>query len=284
MSLKERIKNVDNLKEAIICISFGTIIGALTYYVFLFLHIDIYGWNLGLIFAPLAAGYGETILARKIIGEDIGAISAFILFLVTVVYGFIIANPTLGVNVITFGSIIIILQAAMPTVINYFFLVIIIGIISYFFGIFKRITDYSYSKLYDAYYKITKKQKPTRTINTTIVENELESNKKINDLDFIFITSSHPINKKIEIIDQFHTTVFLERNKHLIHSDHEKYEKDTLKMLKKAKDDVLIQIANDVKANGGNGILDLKIEYGLIGLGGNSFQITALGMGVKFKN
>lgn len=66
----------------------------------------------------------------------------------------------------------------MPTVINYFFLVIIMGIISYFFGIFKRITDYSYSKLYDAYYKITKKQKPTRTINTTIVENELESNKK----------------------------------------------------------------------------------------------------------
>ena len=284
MSLKERIKNVDNLKEAIICISFGTIIGALTYYVFLFLHIDIYGWNLGLIFAPLAAGYWETILARKIIGEDIGAISVFILFLVTVVYGFIIANPTLGVNVITFGSIIIILQAAMPTVINYFFLVIIIGIISYFFGIFKRITDYSYSKLYDAYYKITKKQKPIRTINTTIVENELESNKKINDLDFIFITSSHPINKKIEIIDQFHATVFLERNKHLIHSDRGKYEKDTLKILKKAKDDVLIQIANDVKANGGNGILDLKIEYGLIGLGGDSFQITALGMGVKFKD
>ena len=55
-------------------------------------------------------------------------------------------------------------------------------------------------------------------------------------------------------------------------------------MFKKAKNDVLIQIANDVKANGGNGILDLKIEYGLIGLGGDSFQITALGMGVKFKD
>ncbi len=284
MSLKERIKNVDNLKEAVICISFGTITGALTYYVFLFLHIDIYGWNLGLIFAPLVAGYGETLLARKIIGEDIGAISAFILFLVTVIYGFIISNPTLGVNVITFGSIIIILQAAMPTVINYFFLVIIIGTISYFFGIFKRITDYSYAKLCDLYYKTTGKQKPARTINTAIVENELESNKKINEMDFIFITSSHPINKKIEIIDQFHATVFLERDKRLIRSDYEKYEKNTLKMLKKAKDDVLIQIANDVKARGGNGILDLKIEYGLIGLGGDSFQITALGMGVKFKN
>ena len=269
MSLKERIKNVDNLKEAIICISFGTLIGALTYYVFLFLHIDIYGWNLGLIFAPLAAGYGETILAKRIIGEDIGAISAFILFLVTVIYGFIISNSTLGVNVITFGSIIVILQAAMPTVINYFFLVIIIGVISYFFGVFKKITDYAYSKLSDIYYEITGKEKPTRIIETEVVENELESNKKINNL---------------EIIDQFHATVFLERDKRLIRLDYEKYEKDTLKMLKKAKDDVLIQIANEIKTKGGNGILDLKIEYGLIGLGGDSFQITAMGMGVKFKN
>lgn len=235
MNLKERIENVENLKEAIICISFGTFVGILTYYIFLYFHIDIYGWNFGLIFAPLAAGYAETILAKRIIGEDIGAISAFILFLVTVVYGFIIANPTLGVNVITFGSIIVILQAALPTLINYFFLVVIIGIISYFFGTFKKITDYTYSKLSDMYYKITGKQKPIRTIDAEVVENELESNKQINDLDFIFITSSHPINKKIEIIDHFHATVFLERDKKLIHIDPEKYEKDTLKMLKKLK-------------------------------------------------
>ena len=118
----------------------------------------------------------------------------------------------------------------------------------------------------------------------TLVATQKESNKQINDLDFIFITSSHPINKKIEIIDHFHATVFLERDKKLIHIDPEKYEKDTLKMLKKAKDSVLIQIANEIKAHGGNGILDLKIEYGLIGLGGDSFQITAMGMGVKFKD
>lgn len=284
MNLKEIIANANNLKEAIICISSGTAIGILTYYIFLYFHIAIYGWNFGLIFAPLTAGYVETIMARKIIGEDIGAISAFILFIVTVIYGFIISNPTLGVNAITFGSIIVILQAAIPTVINYFFLVVIIGIISYFLGFFKKITDYGYSKIYDHYYKITGKQKPIRTINTEVVENEFESNKKINDMDFIFITSSHPINKKIEIINQFHATIILERDKQLIQADHMKNEKNTLKMLKKAKDNVLIQIANDVKSNGGNGILDLKIEYGLIGVGGDSIQITAMGMGVKFKD
>ena len=50
MNLKERIENVENLKEAIICISFGTFVGILTYYIFLYFHIDIYGWNFGLIF------------------------------------------------------------------------------------------------------------------------------------------------------------------------------------------------------------------------------------------
>ena len=165
-----------------------------------------------------------------------------------------------------------------------FFLVVIIGIISYFFGTFKKITDYTYSKLSDMYYKITGKQKPIRTIDPKVLENELKSNNQLNNMHFIFITSSHPINKKIEIIDHFHATVFLERDKKLIHIDPEKYEKDTLKMLKKAKDGVLIQIANEIKAHGGNGILDLKIEYGLIGLGGDSFQITAMGMGVKFKD
>ena len=52
-----------------------------------------------------------------------------------------------------------------------------------------------------------------------------------------------------------------------------------LKMLKKAKDTVLIKIANDIKANGGNGILDLKIEYGLIGLGGRQLPNYCNGNG-----
>ena len=59
MNLKERIENVENLKEAIICISFGTFVSILTYYIFLYFHIDIYGWNFGLIFfTTLAAQAG----------------------------------------------------------------------------------------------------------------------------------------------------------------------------------------------------------------------------------
>ena len=84
LNRKDLTKN-EKLK-AVLCISFGTGIGLIVYGIFLYFHIDIYGWNLGLIFAPLAAGYAETILANRILGEDIGAISAFILFIDTTFY------------------------------------------------------------------------------------------------------------------------------------------------------------------------------------------------------
>ena len=98
-------KEIKNVKEAFISIVLGTASGLLTYYLFLYFNIAIFGWNLGLFFAPLIAGYVETIIAQHLTGESIGGISAFILFLVTVVYGFIIDNNTLGYNIITFGSI-----------------------------------------------------------------------------------------------------------------------------------------------------------------------------------
>ena len=77
-------QRLGNLQKAFNVIAIGTLSGLAVYALFLYLNIAIFGWNLGLIFAPLAAGYVETILARRFIGEDIGAISAFILFLVTV--------------------------------------------------------------------------------------------------------------------------------------------------------------------------------------------------------
>ena len=41
------------------------------------------------------------------------------------------------------------------------------------------------------------------------------------------------------------------------------------------------KLANQIKANGGNGVIDLSINYTLIGLGGDNIQITAMGMGIN---
>ena len=283
MNFREREVKIAYIKEAIACIAFGTAIGLGVYGIFLYFHIDIFGWNLGLIFAPLAAGYAETILADKIIGENIGAISAFILFIDTTFYSFILKNPTLGVNIITFGSIAVILQAAFPTVVNYILIVGGLGIISYISGIFKRITSYIYKKINHTVYRKIYKKEPERVVETVKIFDETISNERINSLNFIFMTSSDLLDKKHENLGIFQSTVIIERRSGLVTGNPQATEQKTLYNLKKGKDDCLVKLAESIKASGGNAILDLEIQYGLIGLGGENFQITTIGMGLKLE-
>ena len=70
MNLRNREERLAHLKEAIICITAGTLAGLAVYQFFLYFNIAIFGWNLGLIFAPMIAGTIETLVAQKIIGED----------------------------------------------------------------------------------------------------------------------------------------------------------------------------------------------------------------------
>ena len=61
----------------------------------------------------------------------------------------------------------------------------------------------------------------------------------------------------------------------------ERKEQEHLKKIKEGKDECLIKLANQIKSNGGNGVLDLSMNYALIGLNGDNIQICAMGMGVK---
>lgn len=283
MNFREREVKITYIREAIMCIAFGTAIGLGVYGIFLYFHIAIFGWNLGLIFAPLAAGYAETALANKIIGESIGAISAFILFIDTTFYSFILKNPTLGVNIITIGSIAIILQAAFPTLINYILLVGGLGIASYFLGIFKRITKFIHLKLEYVYYKYIVKKKHKVEIEVVVPFDEQESNEKINSLDFYFVTPTDIKSKQFINLGQFHATVTLAKDKRLVHSDKKQVEVTMMNNIKYAKDECLLKLAEEIKSAGGNGVVDLEIEYGLIGLGGDNYRISTMGMGIYLK-
>ena len=275
MKIKEH--EIKYLNEAFISIVLGTSSGLITYYLFLYYNIAIFGWNLGLFFSPLVAGYVETIIAQKIIGESIGGISAFILFLVTVIYGFIIDNSTLGYNIITFGSIIIIVQAAIPTFVNYFGIVVIISMLSYITGFFKKLTD----KIYNTIRKHFGKEEKEEDI--IIPYDDKTTNKKINSLDFTFMTNINTRDLKYENLGYFYTTIVLERNTHLLHLSPENVEKKHLNQLKEGKDKSLIQLCKKIKKAGGNGVIDLEIHYILNGLGGSYFQIISSGMGIKIK-
>lgn len=274
---KEKIKYA---REAILCISIGTLLGVVVNQIFLYFKIAIFGWNLGLIFAPLTAGYAETIAADKIIGEHTGAISAFILFVYTTFYSFILKNTTLGFNIITLVSIAVILQSAFPTLVNYLIFTIGFDTILYIVGFFKKITGSIYGKIKAFVYKYIYKKTPEEKIEKTFEFDEMESNELLNSQDFIFITSTDVPDNKIINLGQFHATVIVEKAAIRTPPNAKESEKETLYNLKKGKDDCLVKLANNIKAAGGNGIIDLDIQYSLIGLGGESYQVTALGMGV----
>ena len=264
------------LREATLCINIGTVLGLIVYQIFLYFRIAIFGWNLGLIFAPLIAGYVETVLANRIIGEDIGAISAFILFAYTTFYSFILKNPSLGFNLITIGSFAVILQAAFPTLVNYIIFTVGLGVVLYLLGIFKNITGFIYNKIKVYIFG----RPPAVQEEKTYTFNEFESNELLNSQKFYFITSTDAIEKRIINVGQFNETVIIDKATIRTPPDPEAFEKETLYNLKKGKDECLVNLANAIKAAGGNGVIDLDIQYSLIGLGGDCYQVSAFGMGV----
>lgn len=270
--------------KAILCITVGTVSGIFTYQLFLFFNIAIFGWNLGLLFAPLVAGYVETYLALKLLHESTGAVSAFILFIVTVVYGFIIANPTLGPNIITVGSALVIAQAAVPTLINYILIVVVLGVLSYFLGIFKKITDKAYYSLRKfAYHRILKKPLPVK-ISTRPFINDYGNCIKLNSRGFLFNTTTHPINGEVEsYLGLYVGSSTFQRRLKMISTDFKKEEQDMLSKLKMAKFHALNNLADLIEKDGGNGVLDLKIEYELVNMGKGQFQVLAHGTGVVIK-
>jgi hypothetical protein len=268
-----------NSHKAILCIAIGTIIGLVVYQIFLYFKLAIFGWNIGLAIAPLVAGYAETILARKILGEDIGAISAFVIFAYTTFYSFILKNPSLGMNFITAGSVFVILLSAFPTLINYLIITIGFGIILYFVGIFKKITELIYGELKKFYYKIILRKEPEVKIKKEYIYDELKNNEILNNLDFYYITSTD-VEKRIINLGQFHATEIIEKAAVRSPPNPQEFEKETLYHIKNGKDKCLKRLVENVKAAGGNGIIDLDIQYGMVGLGGDCYQVTALGMGV----
>lgn len=284
MEFKNKKIDRRQIGKAIVCIAIGTAIGLIVYGIFLFFHIDIFGWNLGLIFAPLVAGYIETILANRIIGENIGAISAFILFIDTTFYSFILKNPTLGWNFITAGSIVVILQAAFPTLINYILLVVVGGILSNFFKTIKKYENKIKNKIQNQKFFTWEGENVEIDDDYMPVFDEMASNQLLNGLEFYFLTSSDINDKKHENLKLFHSEVIIEKDKHIIHAEPEKTEYLQLIRIKEGKDECLTKLARKIKEEGGNGVLDLSIHYSLIGIGGENIQVTAMGMGIILNN
>lgn len=293
--ITEKLKNLKNKKggkkflKELACIAFGTIVGIVTYVACLYAHLTIFGWNIGLALAPLAAGYAESLAAKRYLQESTGAVSAFILFIITVIYGFIISNPTLGFNVITAGSLVIIIQAAFPTAVNYFLIAMGLGIISHISGVFLKITKF----VTDKYEKIFKKDSKVKKIyNEKQINNRYDFYDReldMNGLGVLLLTLEYPpeglkIKEQKGIYEARH--IFSSDQKEEIRLGLEDHlEENILIGAKLAEDKALLKLIKQLNADGCNGLLNLNTKFDTIGSnkGENINQVIIKGTGVVFE-
>jgi len=108
--------------SAILCIAFNLVI---------------FGFNIMYIVSPLLAGFVETFIARRRYGKSTGAISALFTFILINGYGWfapgnIFPKEPVRLSLITIIAIVLTLQAAFPTLINYILFVVGVGTIRKF--------------------------------------------------------------------------------------------------------------------------------------------------------
>ncbi|MCL2156936.1 MAG: heavy metal-binding domain-containing protein [Methanobrevibacter sp.] len=277
-----RKKRIKDISIATFCIIIGAIFGIISLFLFYFLNLAIFGFNIGLILSPLIAGYVETLLAWKIYKKTTGAVSAFILFIVTVFYGFIYINTGLGFNIISIGSAAIILQAAIPTLVNYFLIVVILGIFSYILGIFKRLINPIIILLKKLYFKLIGKEYIDE--KGIMDYNEEKSRININKLEVSFYSTTKPGREIEKIMGVFEGKILIKSQKKLFSSNSLEKKDILLANIKKARQQALINLNEIAKEEGCDAIIDLAIEFDTLGgLTEDNIHIVARGTGVKLK-
>ncbi len=124
---------------AIAAISIGIFVGFVSALICIIWHLVIFGFNIMYIVSPLLAGVVETYIARKKFGRSTGAISALLTFLLINIYGWFLpgyyVDPTkepASLSLITIIAIVLTLQAAFPTLMNYILFVVGIGLVRKF--------------------------------------------------------------------------------------------------------------------------------------------------------
>ncbi|MDR1818697.1 MAG: hypothetical protein LBR15_00425 [Methanobrevibacter sp.] len=274
--------NKKEIKEILVvsfCIAIGTLSGVLSLALFYYYNIAIFGYNLGLILSPLLAGYVETCFAKKIHGKTTGAVSAFILFIITVVYGFILVNTGLGFNFVTIGSAAFILQAAFPILAEYFLVVFIFGLIAYLTGFFKKILVY----IKNGIYKLINYTPENLNHGKSLTYDPNIEHIDINDLGILFLTTTHTEKNKIKDYKGiFESKIIIHNTKKFVTKSHDNSQK-FLDNLKKATEQAIINLSIDLKENDCNGLLDLTIEYDTVGNFGDANQIVVRGTGIELK-
>jgi uncharacterized protein YbjQ (UPF0145 family) len=280
-----KMKYIREKRWGYIAVISGFLAGFVSAYFCILWHLVIFGFNIMYIISPLIAGVVETLIARQKYGKSTGAISALLTFIMINIYGWFlpasVIDPTkepATLSLITIIAIVLTLQAAFPTLVNYILMVTMVGFI-------KKIVEIL---LYIPRKLMGKNVKPEESM-------ELETTTPGVDEEFldelpIPLLSIPPADTgEIEnyigmvsgeaVATEKESEGIIEKLTSLI----EPVELGDYDMAQ-AREMAISRMLDEAKEMGANSVIEVLVEYvSMSGLQGSSLIITATGTAVKYK-
>lgn len=140
--MRESFRNsfIFQTRWAFAAVIIGFIVGFGSAVLCVVFHLVIFGFNIMYIISPILAGVAETVIARRKYGRTTGAISALLTFIIINIYGWLLPGwiydkDPVTLSFITIVAIILMFQAAFPTLMNY--ILFVFGL-----GTFRRILEF----------------------------------------------------------------------------------------------------------------------------------------------
>lgn len=284
MAMVAIVKNLKEKRWGYIAVLAGFLVGFTSAYFCILWHLVIFGFNIMYIISPLIAGVVETLIARQKYGKSTGAISALITFILINIYGWFlpasVIDPTkepATLSLITIIAIVLTLQAAFPTLVNYILMVTAVGFVKKIIGFL----------LYIPRKLMGKGVKPEESMQIETATPGVDE-QYLDDLP-IPILSIAADTSKIEkymgmvsgeaVATERESEGTLEKLTSII----EPVELGDYDMAT-AREMAISRMLDEAKAIGANSVIEVLVEYvSMGGLQGSSLIITATGTAVKYK-
>jgi uncharacterized protein YbjQ (UPF0145 family) len=279
------MKYIREKRWGYIAVISGFLAGFVSAYFCILWHLVIFGFNIMYIISPLIAGVVETLIARQKYGKSTGAISALLTFIIINIYGWFlpasVIDPTkepATLSLITIIAIVLTLQAAFPTLVNYILMVTMVGFVKKIIGILLYIPR----KLMG---KNVKPEESTGLESTTPgVDEEFLDELPIPLLsippadtgeieNYIGMVSGEAVATEKESEGTIEKLTSLIEPVQLGDYD-----------MARAREMAISRMLDEAKEMGANSVIEVLVEYvSMGGLQGSSLIITATGTAVKYK-
>lgn len=266
---------------AFAAIIIGFLVGFLSAFICVAYQLVIFGFNIMYIVSPLIAGLFETIIARRKYGKTTGAISALLIFILINIYGWLLPGwiypkEPATLSVITLIAILLMLQAAFPTFINYILLVF--GV-----GLFRRFIEFL------VFLPARIQGKPPESMEKEIITRPSPDETFLDELDIPLLSVSHVENGKIKKHFGLVTGLAV--------AEEEQPEGKLLKLSKiiqpvqledihlgEARKLAISRMLEDAESIGANRVIEVLIDYvSMAGLQGSAIIVTATGTAVLYE-